>query len=1171
MAQPIPGWPVFQSLWSPVSHIGYGSSTFSYEEASFIDVTGREMRQWSIGRGRQFELDQNQTGTLSTTWDDRDGAFDPLHAASPYAGCIEPYQPYRLQARSPGSINLLTTDQAEAGQGTGFPAGTNPRTWGVYNNSGPTLATVASAFAMVGSLVYQTAFVGTETAFSNIIRIPFGIPVVPLTSYAWSVWVAVSSGTSVPVEVVIKWVDGTGATISFSTATIVAPGPVSGGWAKASVAAQAPAGAVTAIPYAEINVNLSAPVAFQVAALQWEQSTVAHAFAAPGVAPTNLLSVDKATAGLGTPWPAGSPMDAFGIDGGGGWGWNGEWQTVVPSVTPASGASAYETGVTSAVAFTTAAEATETAPLIFFTYVPVTPGQAYSYQAQMRCVTSGQAPSMMAILDFRGMPFSPGTAVPSTSLSIVTGTPATLTGATGAAFTTLTVSGTAPANASYAIIALAPSAAISALSVLQSASWQFEPNAAPSTYGTPPPWYPLITGGVERYPGQSEYVGLLNERIPTIVDAFALLSQSQLLDPFSAAVMTPQGGSAPTFFYTLGDPSNATSFADSTGNRSPMVVWNSKNGAGTVTPGTAQTSASPSGGFLGAPGATVTNFTSSAAAGVASYGPAMSWLEVPPSAAGIRGPAAGTAIGFTRMIAYRCTATPANSSALWWAEDLTQTYNVGLMITSGLGVALAVTDQHNTGTLTFGSTDLNNWHLAWIGTAADGNSFICGVDGTISSFATTATINMQAPFVSDRIAGAGVANNMATGIANFKGDIGFVCEWPFEMSSAQVAAVYQGWRTAWSGDSSGQRYQRILQLAGWTGPALIDAGVSSNLGPATTISGQDALSALQDVVNTELGNHYVRADGTIVFRARSHRWGVNTPAVTFGGNLGEIAYEGDATTDLDPTHVCNLAQVTQATTTGQVFSATAPAGSSSQYGTRPMQISSLSADSAECLAQAQYLVSRYQSALVRYSNLAVNPATLPAAWPTVLGIDLDTRVRVMNRPPAGYVTTYDGWIENIAWSADESGAAKVQYQVSPIDPSPYILFQALHTTVHTAASSGATTLTLDALADASTSQAECSFYVGQVLTINPGLPAAQNVTVTKVPTTVVGYSTFTITVTALTGSVTATAVICEQLPASTTTFVYSGGSYALAGPTDPTTWDLHATPYGVMDTGVFAY
>jgi hypothetical protein len=124
---------------------------------------------------------------------------------------------------------------------------------------------------------------------------------------------------------------------------------------------------------------------------------------------------------------------------------------------------------------------------------------------------------------------------------------------------------------------------------------------------------------------------------------------------------------------------------------------------------------------------------------------------------------------------------------------------------------------------------------------------------------------------------------------NFQGDLAFACEFPNYFNST---TLYTAWRNAFAGDSANARYLRILNYAGYTGATAIDTAITTNMGPAL-IGGQDVLSALQAVVDTENGEHYVARDGTLTFRSRGARYNAISPVYTFGESMaaGEWPYE----------------------------------------------------------------------------------------------------------------------------------------------------------------------------------------------------------------------------------------------------------------------------------------
>jgi hypothetical protein len=383
---------------------------------------------------------------------------------------------------------------------------------------------------------------------------------------------------------------------------------------------------------------------------------------------------------------------------------------------------------------------------------------------------------------------------------------------------------------------------------------------------------------------------------------------------------------------------------------------------------------------------------------------------------------------------------------------------------------------------------------------------------------------------------------------NWKGDIAYVAEFPTTLTTTQITNLYSAWKSACAGESTDARYARILRYAGFTGTTWLSAGLTRSMGPATDIEGTDALSALQSVVDTESGQHHVRATGTVRFMSRGDRYNAFVPTVTFGDGPGEYPYE-DLALDFDPTHLANQVTVTQ-TSTGQKFAAT-DATSVQNYFPRILARSVNSTNALECQDAANYLLSRFKAPLTRVTSLKVHPAAVPALWPVVAGLDLGARIRVMRRPFGAPTIQVDCFVEQLQWDFDDKGDAWLTMECSAADTTPYGLFSAWHTTVNTTFAAGATSMVVNASAD-NTNPLASQLGVGQQLMIGQGTARQQTVTVTGVGATSPGWTTATVkfAATALGGN--AGDVVSEVLP---------------SGVTDPTTWDAVSK----FDSSAFSY
>jgi hypothetical protein len=529
------------------------------------------------------------------------------------------------------------------------------------------------------------------------------------------------------------------------------------------------------------------------------------------------------------------------------------------------------------------------------------------------------------------------------------------------------------------------------------------------------------------------------------------------------------------------------------------------------------------------------------------------------TSAGIKGPAGST---WTRAIAFRYTGptpTAGNAAALWagfgsgyQVTPIPGGAEVAAYIDQNGHLASVATDDHSGGG-TFTNTTTNvvdsNWHLAMWGVRS-GQTFV-SVDG---SYATSSTgYALQSTLIRDSI-GAWVDPSSGNNtINNFKGDLSFAIEWPSYLTSTDCSTIYSAWKSAFSGESSDSRYARILGWAGYTGPTSLQAGLTTSMGPAA-VAGQDALTALQAVVDTENGVHYVDRAGTVTFKARSDRYNKLTPIYTFGErtDLGEIPYEGLAA-DYDATRVANQVTITQQSTS-QAFPVQ-DAASITAYAARALTRTVNSSSTQECQSASSYLVSRYRQPAVRVSSLILHPAANPALlWPVCLALELGTRIRVMRRPPNVPATTIDCFVESLVWRFDDKNDAFLTIQCSPVDLTPYGIFAAFHTTLNGTVSSGVTSITINAGAD-NTNLARAQLTGGQQLVLGQNTANAETVTIAAggVAVTSPGWSTCVLTLTgATTKAHTAGDVVCEPLP---------------TGVTDPTKWDAVEK----FDAVAFAY
>jgi hypothetical protein len=290
------------------------------------------------------------------------------------------------------------------------------------------------------------------------------------------------------------------------------------------------------------------------------------------------------------------------------------------------------------------------------------------------------------------------------------------------------------------------------------------------------------------------------------------------------------------------------------------------------------------------------------------------------------------------------------------------------------------------------------------------------------------------------------------------------------------------------------------------------------------------MSALNNVVTTENGEHFVTADGTVTFRGRGYRYNALTPVWTFGDGTGEYPYE-DLQLDFDSTHLSNVVTVTQQSTGTNLVAQ--DSASIASYYTRTMTRTLNVTSGLECQDAADYFVSRYKDPLTRVQSIKLHPSAAPALWPLLLGLELGTRVRINRRPPGAPLVSVDCFVEQIQWDMDSSNEAFVTLQCSPVDPRVYGQFGAYRTTLNNSPSAGGTSITLNSGTD-SINPLAAQLPNGTQLVIGIGTANQETVTLTAVGVTTSGWSTAACGVTALAKSHSAGETVCEVLPAGVT-------------------------------------
>lgn len=264
-----PNWPLVDEAVSFQS--GPNSpAPFPY----WCSVIGRTEGQWTSRRGRQYEVDQVQAGTVTSTLRNDDAAFDPSNTSSPFYPQVTPWRGYRRRMQLPATVNLLTGDQATAWYATqGAGTFTTLPQWVYAGGLG-----YAIGAGPIGSNEYAHAIPANEPSNAVLLYMQ-GWSVTPGATFTGQAQVNTNGAAAISGRIQFAWFDCNGNVISTANGTAVALGA---GAQTLTVTATAPAnaagGRLSLITASSPTANVS------IGSWKWqiEASATASAWVTPG-------------------------------------------------------------------------------------------------------------------------------------------------------------------------------------------------------------------------------------------------------------------------------------------------------------------------------------------------------------------------------------------------------------------------------------------------------------------------------------------------------------------------------------------------------------------------------------------------------------------------------------------------------------------------------------------------------------------------------------------------------------------------------------------------------------------------------------------------------------------------------------------------------------------------
>lgn len=248
----------------------------------------------------------------------------------------------------------------------------------------------------------------------------------------------------------------------------------------------------------------------------------------------------------------------------------------------------------------------------------------------------------------------------------------------------------------------------------------------------------------------------------------------------------------------------------------------------------------------------------------------------------------------------------------------------------------------------------------------------------------------------------------------FAGHVDEVAVYPDVLTAGEVLAHFTAGSTALAGQSSDERITYILDQLDW--PAnLRDLETGQTLlGAATFQAGDEALTYLRQVAQSEDGLLFITADGTLRFLDRYWRFldsAATTSQFTFTDDDTSNGY-AEFDLDIDDELLVNVARVTRRGGAERVASNDT---SVAAHGQAEVQLNDLLLRTdVESQSLAEWIVATRGSPLPRVPNIRVPLHRYSAAdQATVLGLELGERVSVVRTPSVGSAIELDLVIDGV--------------------------------------------------------------------------------------------------------------------------------------------------------------
>jgi hypothetical protein len=518
-----------------------------------------------------------------------------------------------------------------------------------------------------------------------------------------------------------------------------------------------------------------------------------------------------------------------------------------------------------------------------------------------------------------------------------------------------------------------------------------------------------FTGYVEEWPTEWPGGNAYSTAMVTATDQFKRLGQAVKL---KSIIEQEYLADDPAVYYTLGDPTGATTAGDTSKNNAGKLSTLQVGAGGALTFGA---NTGPGTDSMPAPAFAPVNVTN---------GQYLSGTLTP-------------SVGFSglTMEAFMLTSAAVQQTVV----RLVDTNGSWIEVSTTATGKVSATDLNVfTGLVNFKVTSASSFndgathHVALTQSIAAGSPV-----GTVTNTLVVDGVSVGSATYSGSYISSYVKSNVGGVAAGalFTGTIAHVAASSSAVSVSRLLSHYQSGSTGFAGERSDQRIARLARYAGvLTAEQSLDAGFSTSITFVDT-TGAAPLRAMQDVTATEGGVLFIDGQGRLAFQSRGHRY--NTIS-TFTATARDV--------DPGARFISNDALLVNDVTAGRAGGATVRAvnaGSVADYGTASVNLTLLTTSDAEVADAANWKANAGSAINPRLPNLTLDLLTSPNLTAAALLLGLGSRITVSGLPSQAPASSMDlfieGWTETIsaggwviAWNTSPVAASSVWQLDSPI-------------------------------------------------------------------------------------------------------------------------------------------